>query len=190
PFFTGREDLLALLHKRLSTARTAALTQPHALYGLGGIGKTQAAAEYAFRYGDEYSHVIWMRAATRETLIADCVTLAELLELPGHDEQDQRRMVAAVKRWLAGHEDWLLILDNADDLPLAQEFLPTSHKGYILFTTRAQAAGAIAASIEVDKLTLQEGTLLLLRWIKLLDLDAPLDHVQPADRAAAERIAQ
>src|SRR5947209_7760810 len=82
PLFTGREDLLALLHKRLSTARMAALTQPQALYGLGGIGKTQTAAEYAFRYGDEYAHVIWMRAATREALVADCVTLAERLELP------------------------------------------------------------------------------------------------------------
>src|SRR5947209_448740 len=188
PFFTGREDLLALLHKRLSTARTAALTQPQALYGLGGIGKTQAAAEYAFRYGGEYTHVLWMRAATRETLIADCVTLAQRLELPGHDEQDQRRMVAAVKLWLADHEDWLLILDNADDLPLAQEFLPTSHNGYLLFTTRAQAVGTIAASVEVEKLTLQEGTLLLLRWTKLLDMDTPLDQAQAADRADAERI--
>jgi len=47
PFFTGREDLLTSLHDRLSTVRTAALTQPQALYGLGGIGKTRAAAEYA-----------------------------------------------------------------------------------------------------------------------------------------------
>ena len=188
PFFTGREQLLALLHKRLSTARTAALIQPQALYGLGGIGKTQAAAEYAFRYGDEYTHVFWMWAATRETLVADFVTLAELLDLPEKEEQDQPRMVAAVKRWLAAHEDWLLILDNADDLPLAQDFLPTRHKGYILFTTRAQAAGAIAASVEVEQLNLEEGTLLLLRWAKLLDMDSPLDHAQAADRTVAERI--
>lgn len=190
PYFTGREPLLALLHKRLLTARTAALTQPQALYGLGGIGKTQTAAEYAFRYGDEYAHVFWMRAATRDTLAADFVRLAQLLDLPEKDEQDQPRMVAAVKRWLAVHEGWLLILDNADDLRLAQEFLPTSHKGYVLFTTHAQAAGAIAASIEVAQLTPREGSLLLLRWTKLLDLDAPLDQAQAADRTAAERIAR
>jgi tetratricopeptide (TPR) repeat protein/transcriptional regulator with XRE-family HTH domain len=188
PFFTGREHLLAFLHKRLSTTRTAALTQPQALYGLGGIGKTQAAAEYAFLYGDEYAQVFWMRAATRETLVADFVTLAELLDLPEKEEPDQPRLVAAVKRWLAAHEGWLLILDNADDLRLAQEFLPTGHKGYLLYTTRAQAAGAIAASVEVEQLTLQEGTLLLLRWTKLLDMDTPLDQAQAADRAAAERI--
>src|SRR5713226_5877990 len=188
PFFTGREPLLALLHKRLSTARMAALTQTQALYGLGGIGKTQTAAEYAFRYGDEYVSVFWMRAATRETLAADFVTLAEQLNLVEKDEQGQPRVVAAVKRWLAAHEGWLLILDNADDLPLTQEFLPTSHKGYILFTTRAQATGAIATSVEVEKLSPQEGTLLLLRWSKLLDMDAPLDQARAEDRAAAERI--
>src|SRR5438128_796965 len=89
---------------------------------------------------------------------------------------------------LPSSSGWLLILDNADDLSLAQEFLPTSHKGYLLFTTRAQASGAIAASVEVEKLTLQEGVLLLLRWTKLLDMDTPLEQAQAADRAAAERI--
>jgi tetratricopeptide (TPR) repeat protein len=129
-----------------------------------------------------------MRAATRETLVADFVALAQLLDLPEKDGQDQPQIVAAVKRWLAAHESWLLILDNADDLRLAQEFLPTSHKGYVLFTTHAQAAGAIATSVEVEQLNPQEGTLLLLRWAKLLDLNAPLDQAQAADRTAAERI--
>jgi len=187
-YFTGREPLLASLHERLSIERTAALTQAQALYGLGGIGKTQTATEYAFRYGDDYTHVFWIRAASRETLIADFVTLAGLLDLAEKKEQDQR--VAAVKRWLATHEGWLLILDNADDLLLAQEFLPTSRNGYILFTTRGQAAGSIAASIEVEQMTLQEGTLLLLRWTKRLGIDTPLDQARPADRAAAELIVQ
>jgi transcriptional regulator with XRE-family HTH domain/Tfp pilus assembly protein PilF len=190
PLFTGREALLDLLHQRLSTTRTAALTQAQALYGLGGIGKTRAAVEYAFHYGDDYSQVFWMQATSRETLVADCVTLASLLELPGQDGQDQMLVVKAVKRWLAAHEDWLLILDNADDLLLAQEFLPANHKGYVLFTTRAQAAGAIAASIEVEQLMPQEGTLLLLRWSKRLDLDTPLEQAQSVDRTAAESIAR
>jgi tetratricopeptide (TPR) repeat protein/DNA-binding XRE family transcriptional regulator len=188
PFFTGREALLEVLHKRLSTARVAALTQPQALFGLGGIGKTQTAAEYAYRFGDEYGYLFWLRAATRETLIADFVALTELLNLPEKDEQDQRRMVAAVTGWLASQEGWLLILDNADDLDLAQEFLPTNHKGYILYTTRSQAAGEIAASVEVEKLTLEDGTLLLLRQSKLLDMDTSLDQASATDRAAAERV--
>ncbi len=190
PFFTGREHLLDLLHKRLSTARMAALTQPQALYGLGGIGKTQTAAEYAFRYGDEYAHVFWMRAASRETLVADFVMLGELLDLRKKETLDQLRLVAAVKRWLAANDGWLLIMDNADDLRLAQELLPADHKGYILYTTRAQASGVFAVSVEVEKLSTQEGTLLLLRWTKLLDKDALLDQAQAAHRLAAERIVE
>ncbi len=189
PFFTGREALLVLLHQRLSTARTAALTQAQVLSGLGGIGKTQAAVEYAFRYGDDYTHVFWMQAANRETLVADCVALAELLDLSEKAEQDQQRVVVAVKRWLATHAGWLLILDNADDLIQAQEFLPTRHQGYILFTTRAQAVGALAANIEMEQLSPQEGALLLLRWTKRLDMNTSLEQAQAEDRAAAERIA-
>ena len=180
-YFTGREDLLALLHKRLSTTRAAALTQPQALYGLGGIGKTQTAAEYAFRYREEYTHVFWMRAASRETLAADFVTLAELLDLPEKGEKDQLRVIAAVKRWLASQEGWLLILDNADDLRQTQEFLPPSHQGYVIFTTRAQAAGPIAASVAVEQLSPEDGALLLLRWTKRLEMDAPLEQAQVED---------
>ena len=190
PFFTGREPLLTLLHERLSTSRMAALIQAQALFGLGGIGKTQTAAEYAFRYGDEYDHVFWMWAATQDTLDADFVKLAQLLDLPEKGEQDQTLIVAAVKRWLSANENWLLILDNADNLPMAREFLPSSHKGYVLFTTRDQAAGMIAASVEVEKLSLQDGALLLLRWSNRLDTDSSLDRAQTEDRAAAKRIVE
>ena len=192
PFFTGREDLLALLLKRLSASHVAALTQSQAqaLFGLGGIGKTQTAAEFAFRYGDNYTHVFWMRAATHESLVADYVSLAESLEIPEKGAQDQRRIINAVKRWLVANDGWLLIMDNADDLKMAQEFLPTHHKGYVLFTTRAQASGQIAASMEVEKLNLQDGTLLLLCWSKRLNAGDSIEKANAEDRAAAERIVQ
>ena len=188
PFFTGRESLLTLLHERLSITRMAALTQAQALYGLGGIGKTQTAAEYAFRYGDEYTHVLWMTAATHETLDADFAQLAQLLSLREKDELNQSQIVATVKRWLTANGGWLLIMDNADDLKIAREFLPTRHKGYVLFTTRDQASGMIATSIEVEKLSVQDGVLLLLRWSKCLDAGMPVAQALPEDRAAAERI--
>ncbi len=188
PFFTGRECLLDLLHERLSIARTAALTHPQALYGLGGIGKTRTAVEYAFRYGDDYTHVFWVQAATRDTLCTDFVALAGLLGLPEQDDANQLSIIVAVQRWLSTNNNWLLILDNADDLSLAVEFLPTNHKGHILFTTRSQSAGTIATNIEVERLSVQEGILLLLRWCRLLDSDVPLDQARSADRAIAERI--
>lgn len=55
--FTGREQLLAQLSMGLAKQVTAVL--PHALYGLGGVGKTQVAIEYAWRYRADHDVVWW-----------------------------------------------------------------------------------------------------------------------------------
>ncbi len=188
PYFTGREDLLTRLHELLHSGKAAALTQPQAISGLGGIGKTQTAVEYAYRSRDDYQAVLWASAATRETLISDFVALAALLQLPERDVADQSIVVAAVKRWLASNRDWLLILDNADDLELAADFLPLESSGHILLTTRAQFTGTIANSIEVEKMEQAEGALLLLRRAKKLAADAPLEQATAPDRSLAEAI--
>ena len=187
-FFTGRENLLQQLHDRLMTHRSAVLTQAQAVSGLGGIGKTQTVVEYAYRYQQAYQYVLWVRAATRATLMADFVTIAGLLHLPEQDEQDQALVVAAVRNWLAQHSGWLLIFDNADDLNLSGEFLPTRGEGHILLTTRAQATGTIADPIKVEKMGKEEGSLLLLRRSKILAPGAPLDQPTQAERASAEAI--
>src|SRR5205823_2904680 len=126
-FFTGREDILTRLHDTLIAGKTAALTQPQAISGLGGIGKTQTAVEYAYRYGSEYQAVLWAKADSREVLVSDFVGIADLLNLPEKSEQDQNRVVNAVKRWLQANKDWLLILDNADDLAIVSDFLPSAN---------------------------------------------------------------
>src|SRR5579883_1483570 len=82
PFFTGREDVLELLHKRLDSARTATLTQSQAISGLGGIGKTQIVIEYADRHRQEYTAVLWVNATTRDTITASFLEIATLLALP------------------------------------------------------------------------------------------------------------
>src|SRR6266568_2546559 len=152
PFFTGREELLALLHRSLVDRRTAALTQPQVISGLGGIGKTQVAVEYAYRYRDEYRFVLWVRAAAHETIISDFVALAHLLHLPEKDDQDQNLVVAALKRWFTQHKGWLLILDNADDLVQVYDFLPINGLGHVLLTTRSHAVGSLDQATKEDQI--------------------------------------
>ena len=186
PFFTGRKKLLTLLHDRFNTAKTAMSTQ--VITGLGGIGKTQIALEYAYRYRADYRAVLWINAATRDTLISDFVKIAILLQLPERDEQDQSIAVAAVRRWLEENTAWLLILDNANDLTLVCDYLPTGGMGHTLLVTRLYSVGILARAIEVQKMEQHEAILLVLRRAKILAPDASPSRVSKADRAAAAAI--
>ena len=147
PFFIGRDDLLTHLYTTLHNEKAAALTQ--AISGLGGIGKTQLAVEYAYLYRDKYDSILWTTATTYETLFTDFVALAELLDLPEKDSQNQTITVEAVKQWLETHTHWLLILNNANELSLIRSFLPTRGNGHILITTLAQATRTVAQPLKV-----------------------------------------
>jgi tetratricopeptide (TPR) repeat protein len=184
PFFLGRDALLEQVHEQFHRTQPATPNHALALSGLGGIGKTQIAVEYAYRYRQEYSAIFWVHADSRETLVADFIALARLLNLSEQNEQDQMRIVGAVKRWLEQHEGWLLILNNADELPLLTSFLP--NKRYTLLTTRSQATGRIAESLSVEKLERAEGMQLLLRRAKLLAPGETLDNVSAATREEAQ----
>ncbi|WP_340684174.1 SAV_2336 N-terminal domain-related protein [Amycolatopsis coloradensis] len=74
PNFTGRDELLEQLTKRLSSGTTAVL--PSALHGLGGIGKTQMAAEYIYRHLQDYDLVWWIDAAHTTQIRAGLSELA------------------------------------------------------------------------------------------------------------------
>jgi len=192
PFFTGREDILARLHEVLTSDRSAALTQPLAISGLGGIGKTQTAIEYAYRYRSDYQTVLWARADSYDALVSDFVSFAEAerLNLPEKDAHDQGRVVNAVKRWLNSHTNWLLILDDADDVVMVNDFIPLARKGHILLTTIAQSTGMTAQRFELENMQPDEGALFLLRRARIIGQDALLDNASADDRTNAHKIVQ
>src|SRR5579859_2307134 len=89
PFFTGREDVLSQLRRALQADAMVALSHPQGISGLGGIGKTQTALEYAYRYRTDYDAVFWVRAESVTSLTSSLVELAHVLELPERHEKDQ-----------------------------------------------------------------------------------------------------
>jgi len=158
PFFTGRDLVLEQMHAALTgKPPMAAHTRSYALHGLGGMGKTQLAIEYAYRYRHAYQAIFWIDAETLASLTSSFVRLAASLALPEEAEEDQRKTVAAVLRWLNRHAGWLLIFDNVEDLSLVKSFLPTSDQGALLLTTRLQSLGTLAQRLALPPMTMQEG---------------------------------
>lgn len=165
-YFTGRERVLTYLHARLGGPALSkperlpvAVSQARAISGLGGIGKTQTAVEYAHRFEHEYDLVVLVHASSREVLVAELAGLAPLLGLPTYAETDQNRLAEAVKRWLETRKKqvWLLIFDNVEDILLVKEFLPEKGNGAVLLTTRLQAVGKYIHKVELGTLALEEG---------------------------------
>jgi len=189
-FFIGRDELLERLHRQLQVGQATALSQPQAITGLGGIGKTQIAVEYAYRFHQDYQVVLLARAESTEALTTSYVTIARLLNLPEQEAQEQEIAVQAVKVWLQRHSGWLLVLDNADDLSLVPAFLPPALGGHLLLTTRSFAVGHLASRLEVDTLSAEQGALFLLRRASLIAPDATLEHVSPRECDLAMQVSQ
>jgi hypothetical protein len=190
PFFTGREDILLRLHDSLRADKTAILMQPQSISGLGGIGKTQTAVEYAYLYQNDYQAILWANASSPELLISSYVTIAEMLDLPEKKEQDQNRVVAAVMKWLRVHAGWLLTLDNVEDLTIVNDLIPTAYRGHILLTTRAEAIGILAQHIKIEKMEPEVGALFLLRRAGIVASNIPLANATKDDQRNAIEIAQ
>ncbi|ACF47371.1 TPR repeat-containing protein (plasmid) [Prosthecochloris aestuarii DSM 271] len=135
PNFTGRDQLLQDLHASLTDGNHTALTQ-QALHGLGGIGKSQLAIEYAYRYSTSYAHAWWIRAEEDASIITDYAALATALQLPEKDAEEQKVIIEAVRRWLNTHHGWLLVFDNVRDAASIRHYLPDGTGGHVLITSR------------------------------------------------------
>ncbi|MGH8565572.1 MAG: tetratricopeptide repeat protein [Gammaproteobacteria bacterium] len=111
------------------------------LHGLGGVGKTQHAVQYAHEQRDRYSQILWASAESKQILRDALAALAELPELalpvePGFASVEK---ISTLRRWFEGTENWLLILDNADSSEVAravEHLLPPAHSGHVIITAR------------------------------------------------------
>ncbi|RPE40772.1 ATP/maltotriose-dependent transcriptional regulator MalT [Streptomyces sp. Ag109_O5-1] len=132
--FTGREPLLDEAYRLLRDSEPGAglLT----LHGMSGVGKTQLAAEYVYRFGSEYDVVWWVDAGKRVTCRRLLAELAPKLGLSTGDEYGERLRAAreALRRG-EPYSRWLLVLDGADDPGQIEDLVPAG-PGHVLITSR------------------------------------------------------
>ncbi|HPO16857.1 MAG TPA: toll/interleukin-1 receptor domain-containing protein, partial [Candidatus Hydrogenedentes bacterium] len=185
--FKGREDALATLHASLTQNKTTAVVQKQAIHGLGGIGKTRLAVEYAYRYAREYTALLFVRADAPAAVHASLAALADLLHLPERDAREEPVKTAAVLHWLETNTGWLLILDNVDAEAAAAAvlpLLPRLNNGCVLITTRRAHWSPSVNRHELDILAIEDAAAYLLERT---------DHDRtksPEDQLRAEELAK
>jgi tetratricopeptide (TPR) repeat protein len=140
--------------------KTAALT---ALHGLGGVGKTQLALEYAYRFAPDYDLVWWVRSETLTSLAGDYAGLAWKLNLPEKESADQGAQVAAVRQALGQRSKWLLIFDNAAEPKELQGYIPQGGGGQVLITSRNPVWRRVARPLDVKVWDRDESEAFLLK---------------------------
>jgi tetratricopeptide (TPR) repeat protein len=174
--FRGREELLAKLREHLTSNRTAGIVQSQAVHGLGGVGKTQLALEYAHRYSAAYDVVWWMPAEQPATVPSELVALARRLGIP--EAADQAGTVQALWDELRRRDRWLLIFDNVEEPGDLKPYQPPGGNGHVVFTSRSPAWGGTAAVLSVDVFSRAEAVGFL------------LDRTDSDDEAKAHELAK
>jgi tetratricopeptide (TPR) repeat protein len=150
PNFTGRRDLLKNLRQTLRTRRAGAVVQASAAYGLGGVGKTQLAVEYAHRFAADYDLIWWIPAEQPVAIPGHLAGLARRLGLA--EPTDEREQLTLLFEELRRRERWLLIFDNATTPHDLNPYRPPAGGGHLLITSRNPAWTAIATPLPVQVL--------------------------------------
>lgn len=163
--FSGRESLLIRLRDFLNLEKNTTIKRvfPIALTGMGGVGKTQLALEYAYRYAQSYSVIWWVSSESPSTMAADYSNLVIGLDLPEKDLGDQKIQTRLAKKWLENNSDWLLIFDNAMYPQDLEEYLPKSGSGHVIITSRNPNWMNIANVLNVKEFTREESIEFLLK---------------------------
>ncbi|KAF4999831.1 hypothetical protein FGRMN_2211 [Fusarium graminum] len=226
PDFVGRSEILEMLKTQLGHTGTRSQRRAHfraALHGLGGIGKTQIALAYSswLQEAFESTSIFWVHASSLERFSEAYSNIAKECKIPRHEEADFDAL-SETKAWLEskGSGQWLMIIDNADDMQLffpqiedsqnststktkiLSHFIPECTHGTILITTRNMQVGSRLTKgkrpIKVGRMDERESTQLLRQGLQqendssrdLLQLSSRLEYLPLALVQAAAFIQQ
>jgi tetratricopeptide (TPR) repeat protein len=195
PFFVGSNSFLETLLHQLGDGEPRGRV---ALFGMGGVGKTQTALEFVYRYRNYYNGIYWISAATPASLLAGYERIGKRVGIPVSLEAKPIEIVEHVLSWLKRTPNSLLVVDNLDDISvlstqnlgepnIVNVLLPESGPGpHMLITTRNRNADHIPAQwmIEVPLLNQLDSIRLL---SSLSTLHVPTES---AEGEAARQICQ
>lgn len=132
----GRDEIIDRIRNNFCSNNPMRYNERLAIFGLGGIGKTQTAIEYAHRNRSKYKGIYWINGTDRASLILGYQRIASetrCFQL----EADPKAAARAVVSWLNQQSDWLLVIDNVEEISVLNGYLPKGRRGgHTLITTR------------------------------------------------------
>ena len=180
PGFTGRASELLKIGNALRPGDTTVSTQPAVVYGLGGIGKSTLAREYAHKMQDGYAGVWWLNAARApdsniwEGVERGLVDLGSIFIRDLDQAKDRAKAARRTLDFIASGgfaKPWLLVYDNVADVDVLRQWAPVGN-ACVLVTSRLAAWGAGVAKVEVGEWAMPEAASYLLRESGRSDLTA------------------
>jgi tetratricopeptide (TPR) repeat protein len=160
--FTGRDAVLREVRQRLTSGNDVATL---VVQGLGGVGKTQLAVEYAYRYLPKYRFVAFVNAEDPDLVASQFVSLAGEL---GLTDVNSDQAFPRVYGKLLDRRPWLIIFDNGEKPGTLTHALPSAglgNNGHVIVTTRVSGWSSRADVIDLDVFTRQESVALLVRRV-------------------------
>jgi tetratricopeptide (TPR) repeat protein len=168
PNFTGRGEIMRQLGDAFASGEAIALTQTVA--GLGGVGKTQIALEYAYRNALRYDVIWWCNADNEITLQNDYRAFALRLGLVREDANFDA-VLTAVLEWFDRNDKFLFIYDNVEDFALLEQYRPRDNRGNVIITTRSAQTGYYKP-LDITPISPEEAVEFLNKRIGRADADA------------------
>ncbi|KAI9725809.1 MAG: hypothetical protein M1828_002438 [Chrysothrix sp. TS-e1954] len=181
-----RDDVMNDIDAILDPGISKISSKIFALHGIGGVGKTEVALNYAISACSKFDAVLWAKADTETNLYQSFVDVAKVLGLIRTEAelQDSTAALLKVKSWLHDTKNsWLLVFDNCEDMELLKNAWPGQALGSILVTSRSAtiAKSLICPNAQIQPFSKDIGASMLMRLTSL-------DPNNPVNREEAERI--
>ncbi|MGB2924910.1 MAG: tetratricopeptide repeat protein [Limnothrix sp.] len=180
PYFVGREDELKSLHGFLTDGESVAIS---AVSGMGGIGKSELALQYIYRYQEDHQGgILWLDGGEdtfAQEIIGFAIAILDL-EMP-QDVPTQQKVDRVWAHW-QGTDPVLVVVDNINkqqDFEAIQSFLPYAARFRVLVTSRVQLARL--RDLPLDLLPLEKA-------VELLERLSQATERKNWDRTAAENL--